>query len=78
LLGQGRDILAYIVLDHTVPLGVYIEGRDKHNKLYVRVSPSLCDTVGYQAPGKPGPLGGVPVYRRQDMPEGWGQEGEAI
>lgn len=67
--------LAYIVLDHNVRTSVPVEERDGHGRKFVRVSPSLLDAVTRPnaAPlgGGISLYGGIPVYRRDSMPEGW-------
>lgn len=68
--------IAYIVLDHAAPVGRLPEQRDAQGRKYVRCSPSLLDAVVHIKPEADGRsfaqrLSGIPVYRREDMPEGW-------
>lgn len=71
--------LAYIVLDHAVTNGKTIEERDGRGRKYVRVPPSILDAVKHikEQPARlgtsilPASLTGIPLYRREDMPEGW-------
>lgn len=64
--------LAYIVLDHAWSPGLpRVEGRDAQGRRYAIVSPAIRDEVkNIKADGAP-PLWGVPIYRREDLPEGW-------
>lgn len=69
--------LPYIVLDHAVPPGSHVEGRDGRGRKYIQCSPSLMDAVarspfegrGQSSAGQS--LVGMRVYRREDLPGGW-------
>lgn len=67
--------VAYIVLDHSwshrLPV---VKGRDAQGRLYVLASPAVLDEMRHErgprsvlAP----PVFGVPIYRRENMCEGW-------
>jgi hypothetical protein len=66
--------ISYIVLDHG--LTGHEEGRDGKGRRYIRVSPAILGEVRYVRVSEQ-PLNlqesifGVPVFRRQDMAEGW-------
>jgi hypothetical protein len=80
----GPEPLAYIVLDHAVPLGTIIQARDFKGWWYVRISPAICDELRHQTVSM-GPLTinllrdasiapsiiGVPVYKRESLPATW-------
>jgi hypothetical protein len=81
---QGRpEPIAYLVLDHDVAPGDHVEGRDGRDRRYVRCSPSVMDAARHVKYGglavaavrlADGILSvpfGFPVYRREDLPEGW-------
>lgn len=73
----------YIVLDHDVPpMAAIVVERDKADRRFVRISPSLVDgikqeRVDYSSlnlrlfSGDVKLLIGIPVYKREDMKEGW-------
>lgn len=65
--------VAYIVLDHSwSPSLPHVRGHDARGKLYVLGSPAVLDAVRHVPLGEqPRPLLGIPVYRRENMPEGW-------
>jgi hypothetical protein len=65
--------VAYIVLDHSwSPSLPHVRGYDARGKLYVLGSPAVLDSVRHARPEEaPSPLFGVPIYRRENMPEGW-------
>lgn len=81
-LASLPEPIAYIVLDHGWPPGLpHGEGRDANGKRYVLCSPSVLDAAKYQKYGEinivSDPLGvaarlaAIPLYRREDMHEGW-------
>lgn len=73
--------IAYIVLDHAMPTVSYIDDHDARGRRYVQVTPAVLDECRHAK----GPFGldvlthdsvapgllGIPVYRREDMAEGW-------
>lgn len=71
--------LPYIVLDHGIPPGSHVDGRDGRGRKYIQCSPSLMDAIargpfegrGQSSAGTLQSLVGMPVYRRADLPEGW-------
>jgi hypothetical protein len=69
--------LAYIVLDHSMRRADKVEERDGHGRKYLRMPPSVMDALLHRraepdlgAIASPS-LTGIPVHRREDMPEGW-------
>lgn len=70
--------LAYIVLDHSMTGIDRVEERDGRGKKFLRVSPAVLDEIKH-CKAEPTPvsgilppaLTGIPLYRREDMPEGW-------
>lgn len=72
--------IAYIVLDHGMAAGTHEERRDARGKRYVVASPSFLDGVrhakyaGVNIVGSeiaPPGLFGIPLYRREDVPDEW-------
>jgi hypothetical protein len=71
--------LPYIVLDHAIPPGSHVDGRDGRGRKYIQCSPSLMDAVarspfegrGQSSAGSLQSLVGMPVYLRSDLPGGW-------
>jgi hypothetical protein len=82
-IGRSASPLAYIVLDHAVPLGTIIEAWDFAGLRYVRTSPAICDEVRHQAVNMgpltidllhaslPTSITGIPVYKRESLPATW-------
>ena len=81
LIADLPECVAYIVLDHDMPTVSYIDNHDAKGRRYLRVTPAIMDGVEHRkGPGginvlshdsiAPG-LIGVPIYRREDMSEGW-------
>lgn len=64
--------VAYIVLEHWHPSRV-LDGRDAKGRTYVRVSAAILDEVRHtnEPPTGLAALTGIPVYKRENMPEGW-------
>lgn len=84
MMDELRDLpepLAYIVLDpNWSPSLPHVEGHDAKGRCYIVVSPAVLDEMKHiKAHGinvlssmiVPPSLSGVPVYRREDLPEGW-------
>lgn len=70
--------IAYIVLDHGWDARLpYVDGHDAQGRRYVLCSPAVLDEARHYPTGSPhpqgalGPLIGIPVHRRDQMPEGW-------
>lgn len=66
----------YIVLDHSwSPSLPRVEGRDSRGRKYVLFSPAVLDAVRHVGRDEPRgqlvQLMGIPLYRREDMSEGW-------
>jgi hypothetical protein len=64
------------VLDHSCPLSAWTDDEDAYARRYVRCSPSLLDAVRHRRPDLPSalalmPLAAIPVYRREDLYDGW-------
>lgn len=79
------DWIAYIVLDHSVPLGAEpVKERDGHGKLYARFNPSLLDAMRQETEpvqpynpaavlrsGSLAAVWGIPIHKRENMPDDW-------
>lgn len=67
--------VSYIVLDHSCPPAAWTEDEDAYARRYVRCSPSMLDEVRHRREatildGLTAPVG-IPVYRREDLYDGW-------
>jgi hypothetical protein len=63
-LAKPAGPIAYILLDYGCPPGGHDERRDGHGKRYLRASPALLESPFAF-------MEGIPVYRREDMRDGW-------
>lgn len=75
-----KPALSYIVLDHSwSPSLPIVRGQDAQGRNYALCSPAMLDELRHvkheeQPKGEsilPASFGGVFVYKREDMPEGW-------
>ena len=68
--------ISYIVTDHDVPPSTLYKQRDGKGRLYVHTTPAMFDEVRHvRVSDEPLDIGasifGVPVFKREDLPEGW-------
>lgn len=85
-IGDMPEPVAYIVLDHGWSPGLpLVKGHDAKGRLYVLTSPAMLDELEHRRVSVGGldvralisgevaaaGLLGIPVYRREDMEEGW-------
>lgn len=78
-LAKLPEPISYIVLDPTVALSDKpTPQRDGRGRLYLCVSPAILDSMEsrkaefHPLHGTPVPdLTGIPIYNREDIPEGW-------
>jgi hypothetical protein len=66
------ESVAYIVLDHGTPATGHIDAHDGRGRRYIQCSPAVLDSVRYVRAGEESPsMFGIPVYRRESLPDGW-------
>jgi hypothetical protein len=66
------EAVAYIVLDHGTPATGHIDAYDGLGRRYIQCSPAVLDSVRYVRAGEESPsMFGIPVYRRESLPDGW-------
>ena len=76
-IAEMPEPVAYIVLDHSWSHALpAVDGHDAKGRRYVLTSPAVLDEMRYVRVGEE-PLNlsasifGVPVFRRESLPEGW-------